>query len=151
MTHLSHSVESPYSPKQLYMLVDDVQSYPQFVPWCHRIQVLWQQGNQRIVNMAIKKGPVCRSFATKNRCYPYERIELSLEEGPFRHLDGCWRFTPVSGGQGCITTLDMDFSFSNPLVEKAFGPVFSQVLTAMSEAFNNRAHELYGNLRNAQG
>lgn len=142
MRNLHKSQVVPYSCQQVFELVADVTAYPQFLPWCGGARVLRQTGNQVEGEVVIAKGPARVAFATQNQLMPYERIDMQLTKGPFKHLAGGWMFEPL-GEQSCRVTLALDFEFNNRLLAMAVGSVFEQVLGSLVGAFSQRAAQLY--------
>jgi ribosome-associated toxin RatA of RatAB toxin-antitoxin module len=126
----------------MFELVNDVESYPRFLPWCTeaRMQRRIEQGI--VATLTVSKGPLQHSFTTENLNTEFERIEMSLLEGPFRRFHGVWRFDETAGG--CNVSLDLDFEFSNRLLARALSKVFRLLTTSMVDAFRERARELYG-------
>ena len=86
---------------------------------------------------------VSRSFATRNRLLPDREISMQLLEGPFSHLEGCWRFTPL-GEEGCKISLFLEYDFSSRMVAMVVGPVFNQLANSLVDAFQKRAVDVYG-------
>ena len=91
--------------------------------------------------LMIKRAAVSTSFVTKNTMIPSERIEMTLKEGPFRSLNGCWTFQALTEG-ACKVTLNIQFEIDNPLLKSTLGKVFEQIATTMVDAFCNRADQL---------
>jgi len=132
-----------YSPAMMYRLVDDIESYPQFLPWCGGSEVLARSEDEVRATIEIAHGSLRRAFTTRNRLQRDKMIEVRLEQGPFRHLEGFWRFEALAD-EGCRVRLDMDFEFSNRLVGMALGPIFNQVANSLVDAFVIRAEQVYG-------
>lgn len=128
----------------MYALVDDIDSYPKFLPWCSGARVLSRNEDEVRAIIELARGGMQKSFTTCNRVQKNKMIEIRLVEGPFRHLEGFWRFSPLSE-HTCKVSLDMDFEFSNRLVGVLFGPVFNQITNTLVDAFCKRAREVYGN------
>lgn len=133
-----------YSAAQMYALVNDVEAYQHFLPWCSGSKVLSASEDEVRARVDIRHGALNKSFTTCNRLQADKMIEMRLVEGPFRHLQGFWRFD-VLGEQACKVSLDLEFEFSNRLVGMALGPVFSQIANSLVDAFSKRAKEVYGN------
>jgi ribosome-associated toxin RatA of RatAB toxin-antitoxin module len=127
----------------MFALVYDIESYPGFVPWCRSTTVHSRTDEEIRATVELAKGAVHKSFTTVNRVHRPKIIEMHLVKGPFRHLNGFWRFEHL-GDNACKVSVDMDFEFSNRLVGMAFGPVFSQVTNNLVDAFVKRAREVYG-------
>ena len=143
MPNIHKSALVPYSTAQMFVLVDDIDSYAQFLPWCRSSQVLSRSEDEVRATLEIAHGSLRKSFTTHNRTQRDKMIEMRLEEGPFRHLEGFWRFD-VLGEQASKVSLDLDFEFSSKLVGLAMGPVFSQIANSLVDAFTKRAVQVYG-------
>src|SRR5262245_54640899 len=103
-----------YSPTQMFALVDDVESYPQFLPWCRSAQVIERSTHEVIARLQVHKGPLHTHFTTRNELESPSRIVLNLVEGPFRTLEGEWRFSAIAD-QGTRVSLTLKFAFANPI------------------------------------
>jgi ribosome-associated toxin RatA of RatAB toxin-antitoxin module len=142
MTTVHHSAILPYTVANMYDLVNDVERYPHFLPWCKEVILLQRNEDEIRATLVLGLGGVQKSFTTCNRLQSHKMIEMRLVEGPFRHLEGFWRFEKVE--EGCEIIFDLEFEFSNKLFTLALGPVFNQATNSLVEAFCKRAHELYG-------
>ena len=143
MTSISKSALVPYSPAEMFALVDDIEAYPQFLPWCSTARVLERSADEVRATIALSKGGVDKSFTTCNRIQRGKMIEMRLVEGPFRRLEGFWRFDPL-GNDGCKVSLDMEFEFASRMLGMVVGPVFSQVANSLVDSFQQRAVDVYG-------
>ena len=143
MPNIHKSALVPYSSAQMFALVDDIGSYSLFLPWCRSSQVLTRTEDEVRATIEIAHGSLRKSFTTRNRTQRNKMIEMHLEEGPFRRLEGFWRFD-VLGEQASKVSLDLDFEFSSKLVGLAMGPVFSQIANSLVDAFTKRAVQVYG-------
>lgn len=132
----------PYSVSQMYELVNDVAAYADFLPWCKESNVLSQSEDEISATLLLSAGGFQKSFTTCNRLQKDKMIEIRLLDGPFRQLEGFWRFEATE--QGCRVSLDLKFEFSNKLLGLAFGPVFQQAIVSLVEAFSKRAKQVYG-------
>ncbi|MCU7798844.1 MAG: type II toxin-antitoxin system RatA family toxin [gamma proteobacterium symbiont of Lucinoma myriamae] len=142
MTCINKTALIPYSAEKMYELVADVDSYQHFLPWCGGSKVLSQtddevKGQVRIQHMGMDK-----SFTTLNRMQKNKMIEMRLIDGPFKQLQGFWRFDALDEN-GCKISLDLEFEFSNKIMSMAFGPIFSQIANSMVDAFCKRAIAIY--------
>jgi ribosome-associated toxin RatA of RatAB toxin-antitoxin module len=133
-----------YSADQMFDLVNDVDRYQQFLPWCRDSKVLSSDGELVRAKVEIAHGALHKSFTTKNRIQQGKVIEMRLEDGPFKQLEGFWRFQTLSE-TACKVSLDLQYEFSSRLIGIAIGPVFSQIANSMVDAFTQRAHDVYGN------
>lgn len=143
MTTINKTALVPYSASEMYALVNDIDAYAQFLPWCRSTQILQQDEDQIRATIEIAHGSLHKSFTTKNRLQRDKMIEMRLEQGPFKRLEGFWRFD-VLGERACKVSLDLEFEFSNRLIGMAMGPIFSQIANSLVDAFSKRAVEVYG-------
>lgn len=132
----------PFSARQMFELVNDVESYPEFLPWCEQARLERRLEHGIVATLSISKGPLRHAFTTENNNSEFDRIEMRLLKGPFKHLHGVWRFDDAPGG--CMVSLDLDFEFANRLLAKALSRVFQMVTGSMVDAFRERAVNLYG-------
>lgn len=144
MAHISRSALVPYSAAQMYQLVDGINLYPQFLPWCKTAVEHERDPDQVKASIEIAKGAVNKRFTTLNRLQPDKTIEMRLIDGPFQHLHGFWRFSELKAG-ACKVSLDLDFEFSNKVLSLVVGPVFNQVANTLVDSFVERAKKVYGN------
>ncbi len=127
----------------MYQLVNDIESYSDFLPWCVDSKVLADGNNQLTASLSFAAGKIRQTLTTENRMQPGRSIEVSLLSGPFKHLSGSWLLDPVDG-QTCNISLQMNFVFKNKIVELALNQVFSRIINSLIEAFTDRAHQVYG-------
>jgi ribosome-associated toxin RatA of RatAB toxin-antitoxin module len=132
-----------YSAAEMYNLVNDIETYPQFLPWCRSTRVVLCGEDELRATIEMAKGAVHKTFTTSNRMQKYKMIDIRLLEGPFQHLEGYWRFEPLRA-DACKVSLDMEFEFSNALLRKVVEPVFKQIANSLVDAFCKRAVDLYG-------
>ena len=142
MTTINKSALVRYSAAEMYALVNDIESYPQFLPWCRSARVLSREPDEVHATLELARGGVQKSFTTCNRLQANKMIEIRLVEGPFRHLSGFWRFDPL-GDQASKVSLDMTFEFA-PLLDFVISPVFHPIADSLVDAFHKRAVEVYG-------
>jgi len=144
MTTISRHSLVMYPPEKMYDLVNDVEAYPSFLPWCRDSKILSQSENEMSASLDLAKGGLHHQFSTRNQLVPGQSIDIALIDGPFQHLEGHWKFVMIGDNQGCRVQLDMDFEFSNRLVSMALGPVFTQISGSLVDAFCKRAKEIHG-------
>ncbi len=143
MTLVQKSALVKYSAKQMFDLVDDIDAYPQFLPWCSGSRVLQRSDNIVDGEIQIAKAGFHKSFVTRNRLEKYSKIHLSLLDGPFSSLEGAWSFLPLREDASKIS-LDLEFEISGKFASLAFGPVFNQICNTMVSSFTQRAKVIYG-------
>ncbi len=142
MSSISRSALVEYSAEQMYKLVLDVESYAEFLPWCSASSIIEQSELEQIASVSISKQFQQTRFTTKNRLDENQRIAMSLQDGPFKQLDGVWQFRALSES-ACKIELDIEFQFSSGLLEKMIGPAFNSVADTIVLAFVKRAASVY--------
>ena len=135
----------PYTSEQMFALVNDVNAYSEFLPWCSCSSVVSHNEDEVKANVELSKGKVRKSFTTLNRVQKNKMIEMRLLDGPFKHLEGFWRFDSLDEGRACKVSLDLEFEFSNKILSMTVGPVFNSISNSLVDAFVQRANEVYGN------
>lgn len=140
---IDRSALLPYTPREMFELVSDIESYPQFLPWCHDTRILSRDMDEIRARIEFSVGGVTKTFTTRNRFQVNKMIEMHLIDGPFSKLDGCWRFDPL-GEEGSKIALFLEYDFSSRMVGMVVGPVFNQIANTLIDAFQNRAIEVYG-------
>lgn len=131
-----------FSATQMFDLVADMESYPEFLPGCNAAEIISREENQFCGRMEVGRLGIRQSFTTCNRFEQGERMELDLVDGPFRKLHGAWIFVPLRE-DACKVELELEFEFSGRIVDKAFGVVFSQIADTLVDAFCKRAEVVY--------
>lgn len=144
---------SPYTPRQLFDLVADIEHYPAFLPWVVGAKILSRQEHQLEAVLLISFKLFRERYTSDVRLFPGEtpeaehRIEVTMKEGPFTHLTNSWRFSPISQPDGAKQTevqFSLDFAFRSALLENVIGGLFAAAVRKMSAAFETRAKQLYG-------
>ncbi|MDH5327780.1 MAG: type II toxin-antitoxin system RatA family toxin [Gammaproteobacteria bacterium] len=143
MPSISKSALVPYTAEQMFEIVDDVEAYAEFLPWCGGSQVLSRDEDEVKASVEIAHSGIHKTFTTLNRRQCGKMIEMQLIDGPFKHLHGYWRFSSL-GEQGCKVSLDLEYEFSNKLLGLAVGKVFSQIANTLVDSFCKRADALHG-------
>lgn len=146
MKTIHKSVLLWHSAHEMFALVTDVQHYPEFLPWCERGEVLeyHAQGMTARVSMAISG--LRQSFTTRNIHVNDREVRMSLIDGPFSRLDGCWVFTPLGDGsqRACKVEFRLSYGFASQALAGLVGPVFDKIAASLVDAFVKRADEVYG-------
>ena len=142
-TRIQRSALLPYPAQALYDLVNDVASYPQFLPWCAASVVLEASESEMRATLTVAKGGMSQQFTTRNVLTPGSSIEMRLVDGPFSQLHGLWEFKALCD-KACKISLDLTFDYAGPLVKATLGPLFTQAANTMVDAFCQRAKQLYG-------
>jgi len=142
-TRVQRSEWVPYSAEQMFDLVNDVESYPEFLPHCRSARILESRDDRVKATIELAKGALHKSFTTLNRMEAPHLIDIRLVDGPFRSLHGSWSFTEHKG-RGTRIALDLEFEFSSRLMSLAIGPVFNHVANSLVDAFVRRAKVIHG-------
>ena len=142
MASVEKTVLVAHSAEQMFKLVDCVEDYPAFLPWCGGASVAEQDGARVHATVHINYHSIKQSFTTENVRTPPHQIDMTLQDGPFRHLDGCWRFIPLSDS-ACKIEFRLHYEFSSKLLEKLVGPVFHYIANSFVDAFIHRAEKVY--------
>lgn len=143
MPTISKSAEVPYTQEQMYELVNDIENYSEFIPWCVSSEIISRTPDEVRATLSFASRGIQKSFTTLNRLQPHKMVEIRLVHGPFRQLEGFWRFEPSSDSHSRVM-LDLEFEFSNKLLAMMFGPLFHQVASTLVDAFIKRADHVYG-------
>ncbi len=143
MAVIHKSAIIPYTNVQMFDLVNDVEKYSQFVPYCVDSHIAGPIRQDEIHAVLTFSGAgIHKSFTTLNRLQPHKLIEMRLVNGPFKHLEGFWSFKPQGDSQ-CEVTLNLEFEFSTTMLRILFGPIFNQVASMLVDAFQKRAANVY--------
>lgn len=144
----------PYTPKQLFELVADIESYPKFLPWCvaARITERSQEEGETVIYAELVIGYKMFREKYASKVWLFEPLEpeeayainAGLVQGPFTHLENQWTFMPLPEGNGTQLAFYVDFAFRSGLLQTMIGPVFHKATHHMVEAFEKRANALYG-------
>ena len=132
-----------FTARQMFELVDDVDRYDEFLPWCTRSEVLNRTEETVDATLELQHGKINKTFTTRNSRTPFSVLKLELLNGPFSSLDGGWQFDEL-GEAGCKVTLDLRFEFESRVVDMMFGAFFESACDSLVDAFTRRAEETYG-------
>ena len=143
MAVVRKSVFLGYSAEQMYALVNQVEDYPQFLPWCGGVNVKQREPDRLVATLAINYHGVKHAFTTENTNAPPTLIMMTLIEGPFKHLDGTWSFKPLRA-DACKIEFELHYEFSSKMLEQIIGPVFGMIANSFVESFCKRAEVVYG-------
>ena len=130
----------PYPAAEVFAIVNDVASYPQFLPWCSDAVIVEEKAGEVVAALSLRASGISETFTTRNLLKPFERIDMQLVSGPFRELSGGWTFTRLGDDAGCRVELALDFQLAG--VRSLLGSVFSRAADQMVDAFCGRADDL---------
>ncbi|MGB0636707.1 MAG: type II toxin-antitoxin system RatA family toxin [Gammaproteobacteria bacterium] len=141
MTSLQRSLFVPFSVNEMYCLVNDVEQYPKFLPWCSAAKVLASDITHMKAMLSISKGGFKHDFSTINTLKENEYITIDLLNGPFTEFSGGWRFT--SADSGSVVELELEFEFDGLILGAALSLASEVVVDTLVDAFKKRAYKIY--------
>lgn len=131
----------PHRRRDMFELVNDIERYPEFLPWCDGASILTRDDDIVTASLLLSRSGVQSRFSTRNRVMEDRQIEIELLDGPFDYLRGRWRFEPEA--KKTRVTLELRYRFSNPLLGLVLGGVVEDVATELIDAFKKRAADVY--------
>lgn len=143
MQRIERSALMPYSAEQMFSVVDDVEAYPEFLPWCASAELLSWSETELTGRLTLSRGNIKQTFTTRNKMNRPHTMTIELIEGPFKTLSGRWTFTQL-GEDGCKVHLHLNFEFDSKIMNFTFGKVFGAAADKLVDAFCERARKLYG-------
>jgi len=142
MKKIARSAIVEHSAAEMYALVEDVEAYPGFLPWCTAAEVHERQPGLTRATLTVGIGGLSHSFTTRNENRPGEAIDMRLVKGPFRHFQGEWRFVPLGPAASRIE-FTLQYEFSSRTLGRVLAPLFDGIADSMVEAFVRRAAQVY--------
>jgi ribosome-associated toxin RatA of RatAB toxin-antitoxin module len=143
MNAITRSALVEYGAAEMYALVEDIEAYPEFLPWCQASRVLERTGDLTRAELSVGLKGIHQSFTTRNRNRPGESIELELVEGPFRKFGAAWRFHAL-GPKAAKIEYTMTYELAGGVLGRVLQPLFDHIANTMVEAFIRRAEVVYG-------
>lgn len=143
MAQVDRSALVLHTAEQMFDLINDVERYPEFLPWCSRTEIVSQSEDELVATLFLSKAGIKYSFTTRNQLRRPTQMIIELEDGPFSALAGTWDFKVLSD-EACKVHLNLKFEFSGKITSLAMSKVFNQVATTLVDAFVTRADEIYG-------
>jgi ribosome-associated toxin RatA of RatAB toxin-antitoxin module len=143
MRRVDRTALVPYSPERMFALVTDIESYPEFVPWVARAQLIERTDHEVIGKLEMERSGIRETFTTRNTLRSPDEILLTLVDGPFRRLEGRWRFEDLQG-RGTRVSLAIEFEFANPMLSLLLSRTFEKSCAELIDAFVARARSVYG-------
>lgn len=143
MTTISKTALVTHSPQEMFKLVDDIEAYSEFLPWCGKAKEISRDLKTVEASLFISHSGLNKEFTTQNKNTAFEKIEMHLVNGPFKNLDGVWLFEPL-GESACKVSLNLEFEFASKIVSVTLGPIFSKIANNLVDAFIKRADSIYG-------
>jgi len=143
MRQVERSALVPYTPAQMFALVQDIEGYPQFVPWVSTAEVLSRSETEVVGRLEMERSGLREKFTTRNELMPPHRMDLKLVDGPFKLLEGRWTFDSI-GDKGTRIGLTIRFEFANPMLSFMLSKTFEKSCAQLVDAFVARARSVYG-------
>ncbi len=143
MSTVSKNALVSYSAMEMYELINDIDSYADFLPGCTASKIIEKKDHEVIGELTLLNKGGEQSFTTQNHLEVGKKITIKLLDGPFKRLQGVWQFQSLAEN-ACKVSLDMEFEFDNKLMAFAFKPVFNKVINNLMDSFIQRAVEVYG-------
>lgn len=138
MRELTRSALIGKPPDLIYALINDIEAYPQFVPWCTRAVIESRSEREIVATLGVRRGPLHTEFTTRNTLDPGRSVVMEHLRGPFKALHGIWTLTPI-GDAGTRIELTLRFAFANRLTAVVFEPMFEETAGSLVDAFVARA------------
>lgn len=142
MAQVKKTVIINHPAGNMYLLVDDVLKYPEFLPWCSGVDLIQQDEQSTVATLHIDYHGLHQKFTTENsKTFP-STMTIRLKDGPFKHLDGTWQFTALNE-EACKIEFSLNYEFSNQFFEKIIAPVFNHIANTFVDEFITRADKIY--------
>ena len=142
MKRIARSAIVEHPAAEMYALVEDIESYPRFLPWCRAARVLERGAHRTVASLAVGVKGARYEFSTENTNRPSEAIDMRLREGPFRRFEAHWRFRPL-GPRAARIEFTMAYELAGGLVARALAPLFDAIADTMVDAFKRRADQVH--------
>jgi ribosome-associated toxin RatA of RatAB toxin-antitoxin module len=142
MKRIARSAIVEHSAEEMFALVDDIESYPRFLPWCSGAAVESRSPGLARATLTVGVRGIRQALTTENELRPPEAMDMRLVKGPFRRFAAAWRFKPL-GLESCAVQFSLEYELAGPL-GRLLEPLFDQIANTMVDAFTRRAGELYG-------
>ena len=142
MAQVQKTVLVSHSAEQMYALVDEVERYPEFLPWCGGVNLIKRDAASTIATLHIDYHGLKQNFTTENHKTFPSQMDIRLKDGPFKHLEGVWRFIALADN-ACKVEFRLSYEFSNIFLEKIIAPVFSHIANTFVDGFVSRADQVY--------
>lgn len=143
MSDVLKTVLVPYTPTEMFVLVDQVEAYPEFLPWCGRTELHERDEEVTEATLHIDYHHLRQSFTTRNTKRAPGEMQIRLKSGPFQRMEGGWLFHPL-GDAACKIEFRLHYAFANTAFDKLLGPVFGYIAGSLVDSFIQRAEQIYG-------
>src|SRR5712692_2703233 len=138
MKRIARSAIVAHAAAELYALVEAIEKYPRFLPWCLATRVHERGPDGTRATLTVGLHGMKQAFTTQNANHAGESIEMRLLRGPFRHFSAAWRFR-AAGERACHIEFSMEYEFASRTLGKLLAPLFDHIADTMVDAFTHRA------------
>ena len=145
MPQINRSALMPFKQKDIFNLVNDVEAYPDFLPWCSSAKILEKSPDHVLAKLTLKRVGVSYDLVTRNHLSPFNFIDIEFVEGPLQSLNGRWAFTGL-GDLGCKVEMSLSFELKKQLIDKAMGSILENAAENMVRLFSSRAESVFEEL-----
>ena len=135
----------PFKQKDIFDLVNDVEAYPDFLPWCSSAKIIEKSADYVLAKLTLKRVGVSYDLVTRNRLSPFDFIDIEFVEGPLQSLSGRWAFIEL-GDLGCKVEMSLSFELKKQLIDKAMGSILENAAENMVRLFSSRAESVFEEL-----
>ena len=143
MNTLKRSARVSYSARQMFEVVNNIEDYPRFLPWCQKADLISRTDTEVVASLEIAWKGIKKTFTTRNVLQPYNRVDITLVNGPMQHMEGIWQFIPLDE-HACKVLLDLEFNMMGNFIDRMLQPVLQHIANTLVDAFCKRAVVLYG-------
>ncbi len=141
MNVINQSEDINVNVKLIFELINNVDDYSNFLPWCSESKILSDKNSEMVAEIEILRSPVQWKFKTRNTYQKEEIINIKLESGPFKNLDGYWKFSAIDSHNTTVS-LFLEYEFDNRIIELSLKPVFSSIMSSILDSFISEAFRL---------
>ena len=145
MPQINRSALMPFKQEDIFSLVNDVEAYPDFLPWCSSAKILEKSPDHVLAKLTLKRVGVSYDLVTRNHLSPFKSIDIEFVEGPLNSLNGRWAFTEL-GDLGCKVEMSLRFELKKQLIDKAIGSILENAAEDMVKLFSSRAESVFEEL-----
>ena len=145
MPQINRSALMPFKQEDIFNLVNDVEAYPDFLPWCSSAKILEKSPDHVLAKLTLKRVGVSYDLVTRNHLSPFKSIDIEFVEGPLNSLNGRWAFTEL-GDLGCKVEMSLRFELKKQLIDKAIGSILENAAEDMVKLFSSRAESVFEEL-----
>lgn len=143
MPKVKKVLQVPFNSQQMYALINDIEAYPEFLPWCKAATVHTRAETELQATLCIGKGLVKQTISTLNTMIPHQQIKMEYKAGPFKSCTGSWQFLTLENPDQCQVVFDIEYEFSNPFTAMTMEPLFNPIANSLIDAFYQRAQQIY--------